>query len=103
LSVARHKAGDLDGEHAQLEETELDSHWAAAQKQLGYLQSRNGDADGAVEHFKMAVQSAPAWVEAWINLAAELAIEAQFPEARKAVAIALRLDPACIATKHAGD
>jgi tetratricopeptide (TPR) repeat protein len=95
LSVALHKAGDIEGERAELEETvKLDPHLAGAQRQLGYLLSRNGDADGAVEHFKMAVQSAPAWVEAWINLAAELASEAQFEEARKAITIALRLDPA---------
>ena len=55
--------------------------------------ARAGDADGAVEHFKMAVNAAPAWVEAWINLAAELAVEAHYPEAREAVARALQLDP----------
>jgi hypothetical protein len=32
-------------------------------------------------------------VDAWINLAAELAVESHFPEARKAVEMALRLDP----------
>ena len=94
LALALHKAGDLDGERAQLEQAlKLDPGLAAAQRQLGYLLARAGDADGAVEHFKMAVNAAPAWVDAWINLAAELAVEAHFPEAREAVAKALQLDP----------
>ena len=66
---------------------------AEAQEQLGYLLSRSGDADGATEHFRMAVRAAPAWVQAWINLAAELAEGGHFAEARDAVATALRLDP----------
>jgi hypothetical protein len=33
-------------------------------------------------------------VDAWITLAAELAVEAHFTDAREAVAMALRLDPA---------
>ena len=94
LSLALHKAGDLEGERAQLEQTvKLDPDLAAAQRELGYLLARAGDADGAVEHFKMAVNAAPGWVDAWINLAAELAVEAHFSEAREAVAKALTLDP----------
>jgi predicted TPR repeat methyltransferase len=42
----------------------------------------------------MAVQAAPAWVDAWINLSGELAETGHFAEARNAVEIALRLDPA---------
>jgi predicted TPR repeat methyltransferase len=41
----------------------------------------------------MAVQDAPAWVDAWINLSGELAEAGQFAEARNAVQMALRLDP----------
>jgi tetratricopeptide (TPR) repeat protein len=94
LAMALHKAGDLDGERSQLEAAvKLDPQLAAAQKELGYLLARSGDAAGAVEHFQMAVDAAPTWVDAWINLAAELAVEAHFPEARKAVEMALRLDP----------
>jgi tetratricopeptide (TPR) repeat protein len=104
LSIALGKAGDIEGERAQLEETiKLDPHLAGAQRQLGYLLSRSGDAEGAVEHFKMAVQSAPAWVEAWINLAAELASETQFAEARKAADVALRLDPANVQARELRD
>jgi tetratricopeptide (TPR) repeat protein len=94
LAMALHKAGDLDGERTQLETAvKLDPQLAAAQKELGYLLARSGDAAGAVEHFQMAVDAAPTWVDAWINLGAELAVEAHFPEARQAVEMALRLDP----------
>jgi len=40
---------------------------------LAYLLSKNGDTAGAVEYSRMAVSAAPGWVDAWINLAAELA------------------------------
>jgi tetratricopeptide (TPR) repeat protein len=94
LSIALRRAGDSAGERAQLEEAvKLDPKLAGAQNQLGYILARTGDADGAVEHFRMAVTAAPAWTDAWINLAAELAVVSHFPEAREAVAKALTLDP----------
>jgi tetratricopeptide (TPR) repeat protein len=94
LALALHKAGDLEGERTQLEEAvKLNPEMAGAQKQLGYLLARSGDADAAIEHFQLAVRNAPGWVDAWVNLAAELAVAAHFPEARQAVTMALRLDP----------
>lgn len=94
LSVALRKAADTDGERAQLEEAiKLDPKLAAAHNELGFLLARAGDASGAVEHFRLAVQSAPAWTDAWVNLAAELAVLSRFPEAREAVSKALTLDP----------
>jgi len=94
LSVALHRSGDLDGERAQLEAAvKLEPKMPAAQEQLGYLLSRSGNAAGAVEHLQLAVQSAPGWTEAWVSLAAELAVESHFDEARDAVATALRLEP----------
>jgi len=94
LAIAMHKSGDSDGERKLLDEAiKLDPNLARAQKQLGLLLAHSGDTAGAVEHFQMAVRAAPAWTEAWISLAAELAIEAHFPEAHQAVAMALRLDP----------
>jgi len=94
LSIALHKAGDTEGERAQLEEAvKLDPDLAGAQNQLGFLLSRNGNVTGAIEHFRMAVHSAPGWAEAWVNLAAELAENAQFADAREAVANALRIEP----------
>jgi len=94
LSVALRKANDLNGERSQLEQSiKLDPKLAAAQNEYGYLLARDGDASGAVEHFRLAVDSAPAWTEAWVNLAAELAVLNRFSEARDAVAKALSLDP----------
>ena len=94
LALALHQTGDGAGERAQLEAAiKLKPDLAGAQEQLGYLLSRSGDAEGAIEHFRMAVHATPAWVEAWINLAGELAETGKFPEARDAVATALRLDP----------
>jgi tetratricopeptide (TPR) repeat protein len=104
LSVALHRAGDLEGERTQLEAAvKLDPKLAAAQKELGYLLSRTGDAAGAVEHFKLAVEAQPAWTDAWINLAAELAVQEHFEDARKAVAMALRLDPGDAGARELSD
>ncbi|HVC47022.1 MAG TPA: tetratricopeptide repeat protein [Terracidiphilus sp.] len=94
LAIALDHAGDLDGERTQLEAAlKIDPKMAGAQKQLGYVLSQSGDTAGSIEHFQLAVQDAPGWVEAWINLAGELAEAGRFPEARKAAATALRLDP----------
>jgi tetratricopeptide (TPR) repeat protein len=95
FAVALDTAGDTDGVRAQLElAVKLDPQLAPAQRKLGLLLARTGEADGAVEHFRLAVKAAPAWVDAWINLAAELAVESHFPEAREALATALRIEPA---------
>lgn len=94
LSVALRKAADTDGERAELEQAvKLDPRLAAAHNELGFLLARDGDASAAVDHFRLAVQSAPAWTDAWVNLAAELAVLSRFPEAREAVSRALALDP----------
>jgi tetratricopeptide (TPR) repeat protein len=94
LSIALRQAGDMAGERAQLEEAiKADPRLAGAQNELGYLLAREGNAEAALEHFRMAIQAAPAWTEAWINLAGELAAVGHFSEARDAVAKALSLDP----------
>lgn len=94
LALALHQTGDADGERQQLEQAiKLDPSLAGAQNELGYLLSRSGDSTGAIDHFRLAVKAAPGYVEAWINLAAELAMTGQFPDARNAVAMALRLEP----------
>jgi tetratricopeptide (TPR) repeat protein len=94
LAIALHRAGDTAGERAQLEQAvKLDPRLAGAQKQLGLLLWHSGDLEGAVEHYRMAVQAEPAWTEAWISLAAALAEDAHFVEAHQAVDMALRLDP----------
>jgi tetratricopeptide (TPR) repeat protein len=94
LSVALHKHGDAADEKAELQEAvRLNPKLPAAQGALGYLLSREGDVNGSIEHFRVAVQTAPQWTEAWINLAAELAMSGQYTEARQAVAAALQLEP----------
>lgn len=94
LALALHQANDIEGERGQLEQAvKLDPSLAGAQNELGYLLSRAGDSAGAIEHFRAAVHAAPGYVEAWINLSAELAMTSQFTEARDAVAMALRLEP----------
>jgi tetratricopeptide (TPR) repeat protein len=94
LALALHRAGDADGERAQLEQAiQLNPDLAGAQNELGYLLSRSGDSAGAIQHFRSAVHAAPGYIDAWINLSAELAMAGQFPEARDAIAMALRLEP----------
>jgi tetratricopeptide (TPR) repeat protein len=94
LALALHQAGDADGERAQLEQAiQLNPDLAGAQNELGYVLSRSGDSDGAIQHFRSAVHAAPGYIDAWINLSAELAMARQFPEARDAIAMALRLEP----------
>jgi tetratricopeptide (TPR) repeat protein len=94
LSIALHKSGNVDAERKELEEAvRLDPKLPGAQHNLGYLLAHQGDAEGAVVHFRLAVEAAPRWTEAWINLAGELAVSAHYADARKAVAQALELDP----------
>ena len=94
LSVALDKAGDAAGEHEALEKAvEIDPDMAIAQNQLGYLDSRGGDVAAAEKHFREAVRAAPAYTEAWINLAATLGMESKFQEAQQAIDSALKLEP----------
>jgi len=94
LSIALRQAGDAAGERAALEQTvKIDPTFALAQNQLGYLDFHSGAYPSAEGHFRHAVESAPTFAEAWINLAATLASEGRMPEAREAAASALRADP----------
>src|SRR5215469_2638008 len=72
---------------------EIDPDMAIAQNQLGYLDSRGGDVAAAEKHFREAVRAAPAYTEAWINLAATLGMESKFQEAQQAIDSALKLEP----------
>jgi len=94
LALALDRAGAIDEETTLLQHAvEVDPGFALAQNQLGYLASRSGDSAGAEEHFRAAVQAAPGYVQAWVSLAATLGMESRFPEAQKALASALQLDP----------
>jgi tetratricopeptide (TPR) repeat protein len=94
LALAFDKAGDTDAERTTLEQTvRIDPSMAQAQNQLGYVLSRSGDVPDAEEHFRLAVQSAPAYTAAWVNYAAALAVQSRLDEAEKALSQALQLDP----------
>jgi Tfp pilus assembly protein PilF len=60
---------------------------------MGYLAARGGDPARAEAFFRAAVQASPSYVVAWINLAATLASEEKWTEAKQAVDRALTIDP----------
>lgn len=94
LSLALDRVGDTAGERSALERSiQIDPDMAIAQNQLGYLDSRSGDAAAAEKHFREAVRAAPAYTEAWINLAATLGMESKFQDAQQAIDSALKLEP----------
>lgn len=94
FSVALDRASNIADERAALEKAvKLDPTFALAQDQLGYLETRSGELAQAEQHFRLAVKSAPAFIDAWINLAATLAGESHMPEAKQAIANALKIDP----------
>ncbi len=94
LGMALDRLGDTTGEQSALEKAvQLDPDMAIAHHQLGYLASVKGDTATAEDHFRQAVRAQPAYVDAWVSLAATLAMESRFPEAQQAVENALRLDP----------
>jgi tetratricopeptide (TPR) repeat protein len=94
LALALDRTGNVDEERSLLERTvQADPGFALAQNQLGYLASQSGDPVTAEEHFRRAVQAAPGYVQAWVSLAATLAMESRLPEAQQALASALALDP----------
>ena len=94
LALAQDKAQDIPGERATLEQVvKLDPSMALAQNQLGYLESHSGELEAAEGHFKLALQAAPSYTQAWVSLAATLGMESHFREAQQALANALQLDP----------
>lgn len=94
LAMALDRTGDTAAERTALEQAiKIDSGFALAQNQLGYLASRSGDSASAEEHFRLAVRAAPAYTQAWISLAATLGMEARFNDAQEALSTALKLEP----------
>ncbi len=94
LAVALDAVGDIANELTALQKAvRMNPDLASAQNQLGFLASRSGDTAAAEKYFREAVRAAPAFGEAWVNLAATLGLESRFSEARKAVDSALQLDP----------
>ena len=66
---------------------------ALAHNQLGYVYSKLDETALAEEQFRQAVKAAPKYVPAWISLAASLAMQSKYPEARQAIESALKVDP----------
>lgn len=101
LAMALDKAGDTAAELIALRQAvQIDPNMAAAQNQLGYLASRNGDIEEAESRFQLAVHASPRNAKAWMNLAATLCIESKWQEARDAIGHVLQLDPANTAAKQ---
>jgi tetratricopeptide (TPR) repeat protein len=94
LSRALGKMNDVAGETSELQRTiELDPKLAEAQNQMGYLAAHNGDLERAETYFRAATQAEPSYIGAWINLAATLAGEQRWVDARQVVDHALQIDP----------
>lgn len=94
LAKALDKTKDLDAERAALQRAiELNPNLAEAQNQMGYLDVKSGDDVQAESYFRAAVHASPSYLPAWINLAATLAGEAKWQDAKQALARALELDP----------
>jgi tetratricopeptide (TPR) repeat protein len=94
FAMALDRMNDTGAEQTALQEAiKIDPTFALAHNQIGYLASRDGDFASAEEHFRLAVQAAPGYTEAWVNLAAALGMESRFSEALDAVANAIKLDP----------
>jgi tetratricopeptide (TPR) repeat protein len=94
LAKALDKMNDLAGERASLQRAiELNPNFAEAQNQMGYLAAKSGDDAQAESCFRAAVHASPSYLQAWINLAATLAGEAKWQDAKEALAHALEIDP----------
>ena len=94
LAMALDKAGEIAGEKSALENAiRINPDMAIARNQIGYLAVRSGDAESAEKDFREAVDASPAYTQAWINLAAALAMQSKISDAQRAIANALKVDP----------
>ena len=94
LARALDKTNDIAGEKAALERAlQLNPRLAEAQNQMGYLAVRAGDAPQAEAYFRAAVAASPSYIVGWVNLAATLASQARWSQARQAIQQALQIDP----------
>ena len=86
--------GDLNTERTALERAvHADPRFFDAHYQLGYVYSKLGEPVLAEEQFRLTVGQVPGHISAWISLAASLAMQSKFPQAREAVENAISLDP----------
>jgi tetratricopeptide (TPR) repeat protein len=94
LSEALEKTKDLAGEKVALQKAiQLNPNLAEAQNQMGYLAARAGNLAEAEGYFRVAVRVSPSNVVAWINLAATLASDEKWQDARQALGHAIEIDP----------
>jgi tetratricopeptide (TPR) repeat protein len=101
LSRALDKTNDLVSEKAELQRAiELNPNLAEAQNQLGYISGKAGDLVQAESSYRAAVHASPSYLVAWINLAATLADEAKWQEAKRAAAHALEIDPGSVEARR---
>ncbi len=93
LALVLHDLNDTDGERTALEQAvKIDPNFALARYRLGVLDSQKGDLGGAEKQFRLAVQAAPGYVQAWITLATVLATESRISDALRALDSALKID-----------
>ena len=93
-AMALNDLEDYSAERIALERAVQDNpDFAPARNQLGYVLSQLGEIAPAEEQFREAVKAAPNYVSAWISLAATLASQSKYPEARQAIESALKIDP----------
>jgi tetratricopeptide (TPR) repeat protein len=94
LAQVLNELKDFEGERAALEQAvKIDPAFALAQYQLGYLDTRDGDTVGAEQKYRLAIKASPGYVQAWLALAATLAVESRIPDALQAVDSALKIAP----------
>jgi tetratricopeptide (TPR) repeat protein len=94
LAKALDKLNDVPGETAELQKAvQLNPNLAEAQTQMGFLAAHSGDLAAAEEHFRAAVHAQPSYIVAWVNLAATLASESKWQDAKQTVDQALVIDP----------
>jgi tetratricopeptide (TPR) repeat protein len=94
LAVVLGELGETEGERTALQQAiQADPDFAPAHYQLGYLETRTGDAAAAEQQFRLALKAAPNYMQAWVALAATLGTQARFQEAQDALANALKIEP----------
>jgi tetratricopeptide (TPR) repeat protein len=94
LAIVLGVLGDLTGERAALVQAiKADAEFPLAHYQLGYLELHDGNLAAAEEQFRLAVKVSPNYTQAWVALAATLAMETHLDDALAAVTNALKIDP----------
>ncbi len=103
LSEAQDKIKDFAGEKTSLERAiQLNPNLAEAQNQMGYLADRAGDSAKAETYFRAAIRVSPSYVVAWINLAATLAGEEKWQDARQVLNHLTEIDPENVQARQLG-